>query len=909
VLTGEEIRSRLTAFAARWSVYEGTERSEAQTFLNELFACYGTDRSEVAHFEEFQAGRFVDLIWPRVCLFEMKAPGEAKRLSKHREQALQYWRESADPETNTPAPPYVVLCAFSKLEIWEPGSYPGAPRVVLDLIDLPDQYDSLLFLAGKDAVFAGGQARLTREAVVHLVDLYEQLSERRAADPDVMRDFLLQCVWCLFAEDLGQIPEHRFMRILEELIAQPQRSSADDLGGLFEWLNTPGDRRPEQGLYAGTPYANGGLFESPAHVHLSVEELKHLRDAAQFQWRDVQPSIFGSLLEGGLGHDQQWRLSAHYTHEADIQKVVQPTIVEPWRERIENLKTHAEVVAAQYDLLNYVVLDPACGSGNFLYVAYRELRRLEKRLHERGVELRRKGGLKEPDSLSLHFPLSNMKGIEIESFAVALARVTLWMGHKLAVDELDLPESTLPLADLSGIQIGDALRIPWPRADAIIGNPPFHGASNLRSTLGDEYVEWLKSEFGIGVKDYCVYWFRKAHEKLEPGGRAGLVGTNSISQNFGRGVSLAYIAKHGGVITSAVSSQDWPGEAAVDVSIVNWTNNPTHIPKRYVLDGKDVSGITTSLRPTSLADISTATRLTPNRGLSFEGVKPGGIGFILDDIEAERLIAATDADYATVVRPYLVGDDIVKDPRQAPTRWVIDFATMSLEEAMTLPTALRIVRSRVKPVRDKNRRKIRRERWWLFSEPVPAMRAAFRGLHRFIASNAQGKRLLFCWCEPRVCPSNLTKVFALEDDYSFGVLSSTIHERWARAQSSTLEDRLRYTPTTAFETFPWPDPITDAQRDAIAELARKIVARRQEICLERQIGLTRLYNEVDDGAYADLATLHRKLDEAVCAAYGWPRSIAGDPDETNARLLALNQEIAAGKRPYDPFGRLHEPKS
>ncbi len=167
----------------------------------------------------------------------------------------------------------------------------------------------------------------------------------------------------------------------------------------------------------------------------------------------MQPSIFGSLLEGGLGHDQQWRLGAHYTHEADIQKVVQPTIVGPWRERIENLGSHREAVAAQGDMLNYVVLDPACGSGNFLYVAYRELRRLEQRLQEREVELRRREGLRDQGSLSLHFPLSNVRGIEIDGFAVALARVTLWMGHKLAVDELGLSESTLPLGDLSGIQV------------------------------------------------------------------------------------------------------------------------------------------------------------------------------------------------------------------------------------------------------------------------------------------------------------------------------------------------------------------------------------------------------------------------------------------------------------------------
>jgi type II restriction/modification system DNA methylase subunit YeeA len=412
---------------------------------------------------------------------------------------------------------------------------------------VPDQYDALLFLAGGEPVFTGGQAALTREAVVHLVDLYEQLSERRAADFAVLRDFLLQCVWCLFAEDLGQIPEHRFMRVVDELIANPRRSSADELGQLFTLLNTDGDR-PQHGLYAGTPYANGGLFERPARVHLTAEELEHLRAATRFQWHEVQPSIFGSLLEGGLGHDQQWRLGAHYTHEADIQKVVQPTVVEPWRERIENIEKHADAVAAQNALLNYVVLDPACGSGNFHYVAYRELRRLEKRLSERERELRRKEGMREWESLSLHFPLQNMRGIEIEGFAVALARVTLWMGHKLAVDELELDESTLPLADLSGIQIGDALRIEWPRADAIIGNPPFHGTKFMRSVLGDAYVDWLRDEFAVGVKDYCVYWFRKAQQQLGPGGRAGLVGTNSIAEGQNRRASLDYIADGGGVI-------------------------------------------------------------------------------------------------------------------------------------------------------------------------------------------------------------------------------------------------------------------------------------------------------------------------------------------------------------------------
>jgi hypothetical protein len=583
--TGEEIRARLTAFAARWSVYEGSERSEAQTFLNELFECYGQPRSEVARFEHAQAGRFLDLIWPRVCLIEMKAPSEASKLTKHRDQAMRYWREAADPSKDIPAPRYVVICAFRRLEIWEPGSFPAAPRLELDLIDLPDQYDALLFLMGREPVFTGGQAALTREAVVHVVDLYERLKSRRAAPPDVLRDFVLQCVWCLFAEDLGQLPEHLFTRIVDDLLANPQHSSADLLHDLFAWLNDPSSTRPLHGLYVGTPYANGSLFQSQPRVHLEHDELESLREAAQFGWAGVQPSIFGSLLEGGLGHDKQWALGAHYTHEADIQKVVQPTIVEPWRERIENLSAHAEAVAAQNDLLNYVVLDPACGSGNFLYVAYRELRRLERRLLERETELRKKAGMKEQESLSLHFPLQNIRGIEIDGFAVALARVTLWMGHKLAVDELELSEATLPLGDLSVIQVADALKIEWPRADAIIGNPPFHGDRHLRGLLGDDYVEWLKREFKIGVKDYCVYWFRKAQDHLDAGKRAGLVGTNSIAQNRARAAGLDHVLKTGGVIVAAVSSQDWPGEAAVDVSIVNWVKAPQALPVEVVLDG------------------------------------------------------------------------------------------------------------------------------------------------------------------------------------------------------------------------------------------------------------------------------------------------------------------------------------
>jgi hypothetical protein len=255
-VSGEEIRRRLAEFAARWGGYQGSERSEAQTFLNELLTCYGTERRDVgARFEDVTpSGGFMDMLWPRVCIVEMKRPAEAGRLEHHRRQALDYWRESGTPET--PAPRYVVMCAFHRFEVWEPGAVFNEPRDAFDLAELPDHMDSLLFLAGRQPVFVASQAELTRGAVALVTDLYSRLGERRAADAGTLRAFALQLVWSLFAEDAQMLPSHLLTRVVDELLVNPERSSADDLGQLFRYLAEP-EPRPQHGLYAGTPYVDG----------------------------------------------------------------------------------------------------------------------------------------------------------------------------------------------------------------------------------------------------------------------------------------------------------------------------------------------------------------------------------------------------------------------------------------------------------------------------------------------------------------------------------------------------------------------------------------------------------------------------------------------------------------------------
>lgn len=896
-LTGEEIRARLAAFAAKWQPYGGSERSGAQSFLTELFACYGQTLDPL-WFEAAQQGRFLDLKRPGSCIVEMKAPGEAGRLPQHRPQAKRYWEESSDAARGVEAPPYLVLCAFQRFEVWEPGRFPDAPRAAFELVELPDRYDALLFLAGGSPVFAGGHASITTDAARHLAELNTALADRREGGPDDRRAFLLQCVWSMFAEDLGQIPGHRFTEIVDQLLRDHRRSSADDLGGLFATLDDPSPQRPRHGLYAGVPYADGGLFEHIPRLHLTPDELALLRLAAEYNWREVQPQIFGSLLESHLGHDKQWELGAHYTHEAQLQQVVQPTIVRPWRERIAALGSAAEAERALTDLMHYVVLDPACGSGNFLYVAYRELRRIERDLLGREADLRREAGLPERPRLSVFFPLANIRGIETDAFAVLLARTTLWMGQRLAVEELGLDESTLPLPSLSGIMRGDALRVGWPRADAIIGNPPYHGSQRLREVLGDEQVEWLAQRFGCGIQDLAVYWFRRAAEEMQPGARAGYVATNSISQGRARRAGLNHVVERGGVIVDAIARQRWPGEAVVNVSIVNWVQRPAQPPVRFVLDGREVVGINTRLRE-SLVPVEEYEPLPANRGRAFQGPIPAG-AFYLTEEEARAILRRHEAPYADVVKPYLVGDDITDDPAQAPRRWIVDFGFLPLEDAERYPAAMAIVRERVKPERDANRDRGFREQWWRFGRPRGEMRETLAPLARFIAGNAQGKRFLFAWQPPDVLPSNLTNVFAFDDEYAMGVLTSVAHQTWAHSEGSTLRVDLRYTPTTCFEPFPWPQP-APAQRERIGALAAELITTRQAITSREGIGLTALYNAVDEGAWRDVAGLHRRLDHAVLDAYGWPGALRDDPLELKARLAALYADVSAGRVGYEPF--------
>jgi len=330
--SGEEIHAALKAFVRRWRDYAGTERAEAQTYLNDLLLCYGTDRRAVgAEFEYHRAGAgFMDLHWPEWCIVEMKAPSRASRLETHYQQVFDYWMSSADDAEGKAAARYVVLCAFQRFEVWEPGRFPRSPRAVFTLEELPDRYDALGFLSGPgvEPSFIQHHRVLTEDAAKTVALLFESLVARAAAPADEIQRFIMQSVWTLFGERLGLLEGYPLQNIVTVLRRDPTRSSAAELGYLFRVLNQKGNHN-RKGPLAGTRYVNGELFAQPAEVDLDQAELTLLATACEYDWRQVDPTIFGSLMEGVIGRSRRWELGAHYTHEVDILKIVVPTIVRP----------------------------------------------------------------------------------------------------------------------------------------------------------------------------------------------------------------------------------------------------------------------------------------------------------------------------------------------------------------------------------------------------------------------------------------------------------------------------------------------------------------------------------------------------------------------------------------------------
>ena len=789
---------------------------------------------------------------------------------------------------------------------------------------------------------------LTEQAAESFATLAQALRER-GHDPHVVAHFVNRLVFCMFADDVGLLPGHMFTRMLEQARRVPDRFT-ELAGALFRGM-------AKGGLVGFEPvdWFNGGLFDDDTALTLERSDIDTVLAASRLDWSEIDPSILGTLFERGLDPGKRAQLGAHYTDRDKIMLLVEPVVVRPWLaewavvkaeiaaelERAAATKSRAARTKRLNDaerryrafldrLRAFTVLDPACGSGNFLYLALQALKDLEHRVQFEAEVL----GI--PRQFACVVGPANVTGIEINPYAAELARVSVWIGEIQWMRRNGFSEARDPiLKPLDTIECRDAILTPdgaepdWPKADVVIGNPPFLGTKLQIRQLGEDYVSRLRSTYTKRVlarADLVCYWFEKAGRQIASGraARVGLVATNSI--RGGWNLPALQSATRGHRIFEAWGDEPWVNDgAAVRVSLICFSrvdDGPVAGPQ---LDGQPVDEIHADLtanRNQQGVDLTRTRRLATNARVAFVADQKGGSFDVSGDQAREWLRLPANPNGRTnadVLKPWVNGMDLTRRPAG---KWIVDFGwTMSVSDAALYEEPFRWIREHVYPMRSTVRRKAHRERWWRHADPRPGMWGALSGLSRYIATPTLAKHRLFVWCDVRICPDHQLIAIARDDDTTFGILHSRFHKVWSLRLGTSLEDRPRYTPSTTFETFPFPPGLTldvpaadyadDPRAMAVALEAQRLVELRDRWlnppewvewidepvpgypkrpvprdedaakALKRRT-LTNLYNTRPQW----LADAHAALDAAVATAYGWSADISDD--EVLRELLALN---------------------
>ena len=906
-ITPAEPQMRPEQFVAKWRDASFGEKQASQEMFLDICALVGHPspvsygNKEVFTLEKPVPGGFADAFLEERFGWEFK--GSDDDLDQALSQLLRY-------QVHLKTPPLLIVSSFKTIRIQT--NFPGMETVRHEIpvteLDQPAHLEKL-----KWAFFAPAQLRPNRtveDVTRETADLFGAIvsdMEQRNEDAEKLARYLNQIVFCLYAEDAGLLPNGLFTQVLRQQFRNPKVFN-QAVSGLFEQMSGGG-------LFGATEIAhfNGDLFSTTDTIELSTVALQRLVEASGKNWRNIEPSIFGTLFERALDASKRAYLGAHYTSADDIMLVVDPVLMDPLRREWESARreideflgnddhpaARARLEAFQGRLASVTVLDPACGSGNFLYLALRSLLDLEKSVIDFGAA---QGW----HDLAPTVKPDQMLGIEINHYAAELARTSLWIGYIQWHQTNGFPYTHNPiLTPLDTIRQTDAILAngdtanpqepEWPPTEFIIGNPPFLGSLPFRRELGDGYANAVYALYGDRIpnsSDLCCYWFEKARAQIEAGKsqRAGLLATQAI--RFQRNRRVLTRIKDTGDIFAAISDRDWILDGAnVHISIVCFDNGAE---TSRTLDDALVSAINADL--TSDTDITKARRLADNANVGFAGEKKHG-PFEIDKETAERMLGQPNPHgkpNSDVVKPWIVGRDI---NQKSSNRWIIDFGVdMPQNEASLYEAPFEYIVTKVKPERDSHRDARLRKYWWLHGRPRIEMRQALKGLSRYIATSQVSKHRLFSYVDGEVLPDATLIVFARDDDYFFGVLHSRVHEVWVLALGTQLESRPRYIISTCFETFPFPEP-TEEQRDAISEAAREMNKLREGWLnppnttaseLKRRT-LTNLYNARP--TWLQLA--HESLDAAVAAAYGWPSDL---PDAAILeRLLALNLQRAGAE--------------
>ncbi|MBD2723143.1 class I SAM-dependent DNA methyltransferase [Hymenobacter armeniacus] len=870
--------------------------------------------------------------------------------------------------------------------------FPDQARFRLPLAALADEGTRALlrqvWAAPRELDPSRRAARVTRELAGYLAGVSAQL-ERAGHAPEVVAQFLMRCLFTMFSEDVGLIPKASFTGMLRTYSTPELREFLPDaLRGLWATMDT-GGFSPD--LKARLRRFNGKLFHDATALPLTPDQMALLLKAAEADWTEVEPAIFGTLLERALDPRERHSLGAHYTPRRYVERLVLPTVLEPLRRewtaaqaasarRLDEGQpkdARQELVRFLTRLTSLRILDPACGSGNFLYVTLEHLKRLEGEVLA-AINAFGQTGLLDLGGGTTVSP-RQLLGLELNPRAAAIADVVLRIGYlqwhlrthgitqlaeplldeyqnirqqdavldyNLTVPRLDEAGRTITRWDgftmkvhpTTGEQVPDeaaqvimldypkAKPAEWPKADFIIGNPPFVGMKRMRLVLGDGYTEALRKAYAKQVPDSAdlvMYWWYKAAESVSKGEaeRFGFITTNSITQIFNRRVIEPYLENESSPLSITFAIPDHPWVNGVDGAAVRIAATVVELGKRPGLlatvireqTGKEEDAIEVELTETSGvinadltsgADVAGVAALLANDKLAYLGVKLYGSGFILSPEEAASLKTTSSA---AIVRRYVSGQDLTQKLRGLS---VIDTDGLSLDDLTgKYPDALQRLLLYVKPERDHNPSKEKRERWWLFGVNQQSMRKSVSGLTRYIVTTETAKHRFFQFVAGDYLAEGTNIAIGIEDAYYLGVLSSNIHISWALAAGGILGvgGTPRYNKSRCFDPFPFPDA-TPAQQVRIRELAEQLDAhRKRQQAQHPSLTLTDLYNVVEklranqplsakdqtvnqQGLASVVLSLHQQLDAAVAEAYAWPAAL---PDaEILTRLVRLNHERA-----------------
>src|SRR6185437_16090666 len=898
-----------------------------------------------------------------------------------RSQAENYARALPASEGR---PPFVVVVDVGRtLELYSEFSRSGATytpfpdprnhRIALAELRREDIRERLrkLWLAPLSLDPARESARVTREIAARLAELARSL-ERAGHAPETVAQFLMRCLFTMFAEDVRLLPADSFRDLLIRYKDQPDVAMRM-LGALWHDMDTGGF---SSAIASDVLRFNGKLFKTPDTLPLDREQVALLIEAARAKWEHVEPAIFGTLLERALDPGERHKLGAHYTPRAYVERLVLPTVIEPLRKEWSDAQAAAltlmaenkrdEAVAAlrafHHRLCTVRVLDPACGSGNFLYVTLEHLKRLEGEVFNALDDLGfRQTGLAidseradtwAGETVDPH----QLLGIELNPRAAAIAEVVLWIGYlqwhfrtrgdvnppqpvvrdfrnienrdavlaydkvEFVTDERGVPVTrwdgkTLKPSPVTGEMIPDeTARVPleryvnprkaaWPEADFVVGNPPFIGNKRMRIALGDGYVDALRGAWPDVPEsaDFVMFWWHHAAVLTQRGAlqRFGFITTNSIRQILNRHVLEPFLSdkKHPLSLTFAIPDHPWVDSAdgaAVRIAMTTAQAGSHDGTLREVTGERDGSDgeVLVKLqerRGPMFADlkiganVAGARPLSANRAICWQGCKLVGAGFQINDARRREL---ADLGIPSEMLPrYTSGSDLMKTRR---TRFVIDtfgFTDADLKEMY--PHVYQYLFDYVRPEREQNADTAFRTRWWLMGRPRPELRAALRGLHRYIVTCEVAKHRVFTML---AWPGDLIdgSVIAIaSDDYgSLGVLSSEVAQIWILAAGGTLENRPRFHTETCFDRFPFP-AATEVQQARIRDLGEQLDAHRKRCqAAHPDLTLTGMYNVLEKlragekltekeriihehGLVSVLRQLHDELDAAVLEAYGW----------------------------------------